>query len=141
MTKKIPVSRAKTAYGLLSEVIKLILEEPLRYNQGVWLLQQGGDPLDAEYDAPQGFPACGTVGCVAGWVTTLKLKRVTNRTVFADRAAKILGLDEHQENELFSDVLADMNLLRQTPEYAKAGAAHIRKFQQRYSSQLRATKV
>jgi hypothetical protein len=28
-----PVSKAKTAYGLLSEIRKLILEEPKRYDQ------------------------------------------------------------------------------------------------------------
>ncbi len=59
-------TRAKTAYGVLSEVRRLILDEPLRYDQTVLLVRR-----DEGYSRPMGFPKCGTVGCRAGWVTEL----------------------------------------------------------------------
>jgi hypothetical protein len=69
----IPKSKAKTAYGLLSEVRKLILEEPKRYDQGIYIARINGanDSVDLRSEYRQ-EPACGTVACVAGWVATLK---------------------------------------------------------------------
>jgi hypothetical protein len=59
----IRLSKAKTAYGLLRDVQKAVREEPRRANMGTFT-----DKVDPEaYNAP----ACGTVGCVAGWISIL----------------------------------------------------------------------
>lgn len=96
MTKNaMPVSKAKTAYGLLSEIRKLIIEEPKRYDQNSW--------STSVFVNPDALPACGTVCCVAGWVKTLK--DTANPTAAGMRvgeiAGDILGLDHKQRYELF----------------------------------------
>lgn len=60
--KAIPRSRAKTAWGLLQDVKRAILAEPKRVNMGVFI----EDKLPED-----GGPACGKVGCFAGWVSIL----------------------------------------------------------------------
>lgn len=149
-TTLIPKSRARTAYGLLSEIRALILAEPKRYFQGRFIARQNGKG-DADTKAPNGFPACGTVGCVAGWVATLTRGE---RFSYGDTeaiACDVLGLDRFtgQTRELFSasalDWDASGNIRRvlspQTKRYAMFGAAHIRKFQKKYRAQLLAKKV
>lgn len=62
----VPFSTATNAYDLLSDVIAAIQSEPRRLDMGQWLCiadSYGGDFSH--------FPACGTIGCVAGWVIFL----------------------------------------------------------------------
>ena len=59
-SQAIPTSKAKTAHELLGEVRRIILAEPLRYDQTSTLMYV--DPKEK----PDRYPACGTVGCVAG---------------------------------------------------------------------------
>lgn len=122
----IPKSKAKTAYGLLSEVRALILAEPKRYDQARWISHGSGD----------NYPRCGTIGCVAGWVDTLKPSR--GRHV-VDRASAVLGLDYWKSSELFDGAAASGN--GQTVRHAKLGAAHIRRFQKSNRAELLAKKV
>jgi hypothetical protein len=61
--KLIPLSRAKTAYGLVQDVKRAILSEPKRANMGV---------IEDTFKPEHGGPACGTVGCFAGWVCLLR---------------------------------------------------------------------
>jgi hypothetical protein len=130
---RIPKSRAKTAYGLLSEVRKLILTEPLRYDQNELLVFEDSDNWYGE------FPSCGTVGCRAGWV--IMLKSIEPKRVFDiwDRAEKILGLTEGQASELFTSLGATGK--GQSIEHARSGAQGIVEFQKKYSTQLRAKRV
>lgn len=138
MKNLIPKSRAKTAYGLLSEIRTLILAEPLRYDQRETLCIIPKDRLDSGTNAP----ACGTIGCVAGWVGALKASRptrfVTNGNVL-EYAGRKLGLDSGQGSELFGAYQS--GFADRGPEHAKAGAAHIAKFQKKYRRQLLAKKV
>lgn len=131
---KIPKSKAKTAYGLLSEVRTLILAEPLRYNQHDWLSRK-----EDHGDLRIRFPACGTVGCVAGWVATLKAGRKFSWMDSDVIAAPLLGLSEFQAHELFRASAADGS--PQTIQHAKSGAKHIAAFQKKYRTQLLAKKV
>lgn len=131
----LPKSKATTAYELLSEVRRLILEEPKRYNQEHVFT----DPVNR--NAPQ----CGTIACVAGWVAVLKgLDR--NRDIMS-QAANVLGIDDTEADELFSgaaiDEIAGCNTAPMigTPEYASYGAQHIAKFQKKYAAQLKAKRV
>lgn len=138
-----PKSKAKTAYGLLSEIRKLILEEPKRYNQTDWLTR-GADRIEALY-GKDAAPSCGTVGCVAGWVTALKGDPDDSTAwphVVADR---VLGLSEFGINqlELFRGSAAGDR--GHTPgarkAHARRGAAHIARFQKKYAKQLKAKRV
>lgn len=60
--KSIPLTRATTAWGLLKDVQRALLSEPKRANMNVFKDTQSPE---------QGGPACGTVGCFAGWVCLL----------------------------------------------------------------------
>lgn len=131
-----PKSSAKTAYALLSAVKKAILDEPKRYTQKLYILH-ASDPDDCLM-AVRGMPPCGTVGCVAGWVTTLRGVKAPYERV-SQAAARILGLDGSQAGRLF---LADaVTGTPQTAAHAKNGAAHIERFQKEYAAQLKAKKL
>ena len=60
--KKIPLSNATTAWDLLKDVKRAITEEPKRASMRVYR---------QEILPNKGGPACGTVGCFAGWVSLL----------------------------------------------------------------------
>jgi hypothetical protein len=71
--KRLTFDKPTTAYGLLKYVIELIEQEPARYNQGTWaeLIRERYTPGEAKVKVhPRSgiLPACGTIGCVAGWV-------------------------------------------------------------------------
>jgi len=78
----IPRSRAKTAWGLLKDVRKAILEEPLRVDMG---------QVVGKLDPDDGGPACGTVGCLAGWTLLLAGKKYTIRVDWESAVEKLLG--------------------------------------------------
>lgn len=138
--KTIPKSKAKTAYGLLSEICDLIIAEPKRYNQTRFLAVQGGDERP-----PMGFPSCGTVGCVAGWVVALKDRRAIKYTDVEGVASSVLGLVDTQKYQLFSGNALNNNNGHgpdpQTKQHARAGVKHIRRFQAKYRAQLLKKKV
>lgn len=134
-----PRSHATNAYDLLNEVRTLILDEPKRYNQTIYLRRR-------QKPGQKGFPGCGTIGCVAGWVYTLKSRKrkSTDTDGVADEAAKILGIS-YDQRSLFSGEAANEAAGRhtkpQTRDHAKGGAAHIKAFQDEHEDQLRAKKL
>ena len=142
MSKKLaplPKSRAKTAYGLLSEVRQAILAEPKRYNQGLWLARVADGSVD-----PDEAPRCGTIGCVAGWVATLtSVDQTFEPRTCEETAGKVLGIDARQMMELFTnDALEGRTSASPgTARYANAGAAHIARFQKKYAKQLKAKAI
>ena len=72
--KPIPVSSATTAWGLLQAVKRAILEEPRRVNMNLYV-----SCINPSSSAPRGVPACGTVGCFAGWVAVLGRQHLASR--------------------------------------------------------------
>lgn len=144
MSAKLPKSKAKTAYELLSEVCVLIMNEPLRYDQQRFIARKGGKG-GADDSVSRAWPSCGTVGCVAGWVATLKTDDAFSYNMTAGIACNILGIDYDQSNELFNGAALRKDPKRQpkpqTVAHARAGVAHIRKFQKKYRAQLLRTKV
>lgn len=134
---------AKTAYGVLSYVRRLILQEPKRYNQwSVLMLDQRG----------RYAPECGTIGCVAGWVYAVTHPAITSSAVPGPGevmriAINILGLNETQASQLFGMTRAGDRASRsgdhvaEIKAHAKRGAAMIAAFQQQYAKQLKATKI
>jgi hypothetical protein len=135
--KSLPTSKAKTAYGLLSEIRALILAEPKRYNQHDVLDYVEPDEADA--------PACGTVGCVAGWTCVLKVRRLKAKWLEAeisvlDQAQEILGLSDGQAGLLFEGHIAGERC-GEIEAHADRGAAFIAAFQKRFARQLKAKAV
>lgn len=128
-----PKSKAKTAYGLLSEVRAIILEEPKRYDQCA-TIEQG---IEAEMIYGDQVPACGTVACVGGWV--LALKGYSQYTGGLETAWRILG---EPTNDMWNLFEADKAGSRDSlSAHAKRGAAHIAAFQKKYAKQLKAKRV
>lgn len=66
MSTRIYRSKATNAYDLVTDVIAAVLQEPRRLNMGFYLSDTTG-----ENDSP----ACGTVGCFAGWAIVLRFGR------------------------------------------------------------------
>lgn len=133
---QLPKSKAKTAYGLLSEVCAVVLAEPKRLRMSVPLRLNAHEFLD---DAP----ICGTVGCVAGWTVMLKLapREVIGST--CDAAATILGLTDTQASKLFYEFPSDHGDTSREGSrgHAKAEVKLIRKFQKTHAKQLKAKAV
>lgn len=84
----IPTSKAKTAYGLLRDVQRAILNEPKRADMECFVMSQ-----DQDEDGTTGdFPACGTVGCFAGWVTLLAGANSYNRSIRQNAATVAMNI-------------------------------------------------
>ena len=136
---RLPVSRATNAYNLLTKVKAVILEEPERFDQRVWW-------MDRRHWAGAWsvrWPACGTVGCVAGWVVALTHGRPNTLRLMGGMeisAGNILGLTDVQAVELFlyGPPMDGLTVTQaQTEAYARAGAQHIEQFQNRHEAQLK----
>jgi hypothetical protein len=140
-----PKSKAKTAYGLLSEIRALILKEPKRYDQRDYL--KTGDEAIGYYG--NNAPTCGTVGCVAGWVGALKggfKKFSLDDGSYIDDFATDVLFGQHANASELSDQLFDGEAAgprnNENPvAHAQRGAKHIAKFQKKYAKQLKAKRV
>lgn len=133
----LPKSKAKTAYGLLREVQKLALEEPKRMKMSITLAQKGTETWFDVPEYPVEYPACQTVGCIAGWVTVLK---PTGKPGVIDDAQAVLGLTDGQMEKLFMPP-ALCRQPGQTPAHARAVSRHIDRFIAKHGSQLKRKKV
>lgn len=155
-----PKSKATNAHELLDEIRNLILEEPRRYNQEDWLKKK----LDA-HDTSYNFPACNTIGCVAGWTVALKRSERTQRRMlqeeevtfghpFQETAQRILGLTDDQVSYLFNGSAVQDRLVKTsgnfierrvvrpgTKMYARLGYNHITRFMKKHEAQLKAKRV
>lgn len=131
----LPRTKAKTPIGILKAVAKAILEEPRRYNQQDWGSRY--DAATVKRDAT--LPACGTVACVAGWVTVLTRPTRVENVPLGDAqiiAARRLGLSRQMsQGELYERLFSPSAFSRVrhgkmlTPrEYARAGVRHIERF-------------
>jgi hypothetical protein len=109
-------------WEILKAVCKVIADEPKRYDQYVTLDRD----IESEY-----YPACGTVGCVAGWTVVLCGR---GSPLYATLGAQdILGLTDDEAFDLFREDAAG-NKRRfvgggATPlAHARRGIAHIKRF-------------
>lgn len=81
--------KPKTAYGLLMAVKRVILAEPKRVNMDLWL-----DKHVTPENSGDSAPACGTVGCIAGWCKAVMGRRLPAHVV----THRLLGFKmEHNE--------------------------------------------
>lgn len=94
------MKKLKLNVKLLEKIKKHLKEEPKRYHQGKWVEEV------SVWDA--NAPACGTVGCIAGWAVLLSVPKkrwsfwFRREESIKDRASKLLGLDYNQTNYLFA---------------------------------------
>lgn len=130
MTKKIPTSRAKTAYGVLSDIARLTQREPKRMRMAAW----GGEANNAGYLDSRLLPACNTVGCIGGWTNLL------TGTTGSCHAETVLGLTREQANDLFYGPLCTEDG-QGTVRHARRVVGLIRRFQRAHRQQLLAKKV
>lgn len=137
VSKLIPLSKAKTAYGLLRDVQKAIASEPKRANMGTF----------TETLSPaEGGPACGTVGCFAGWVSLLAGQGMISNDI---GARKLLGYDLNYHfggsgsGYVFNSGSGDacVHFQSGTPEHARAVVQRIEGFIQRNLKALKARRL
>ncbi len=93
---------------MLRKVIAHILDEPLRYDQDeVLVYQEPGESFFYTIIGERKVPQCGTIGCLAGWVTALSLSKKKAEEVDPIKfAANKLGLSGYQRNSLFGGVFS-----------------------------------
>lgn len=138
---KLPVSKAKTAYGLLSEIAALAIAEPKRIRMSKWLATQ----TVKDYGASA--PACGTVGCIAGWGAVLVGTKKERAAMLSGYfgvdglgiAGRIFGLSKDATYSLCTT--DGMCFTEGTPPHAREVIHRIRRFQKRYKAQLLAKRV
>lgn len=145
-------SHAATAYELLADVRRAILEEPKRYNQEVWRIRGKRHIVNAGFDAP----SCGTMACVAGWTVALAKpaafkKMETWRIV--EQALQLLSgpndsdlrweaRDLFDGNGVFDEYEGDGDAPEPgTRAYARLGARRIARFMKEHKIKLRAVKL
>jgi hypothetical protein len=138
----LPTSTATNAYDLLSDIAKLALEEPKRIYMSVVLTQKDVNIPTAPCIDPsivQFYPACETVGCIAGWVNILTGCPIEE--CGDDRwAAQMLGLNWPQRMNLFTpDWWEDEE--GQTLEHAIKVVQHIAAFQAKFEDQLKSKSI
>lgn len=175
MEMKTPrLTEAMSAYDYLrGPLVDAIREEPARIRMADWLRTDRdaaersrawivGHWLDGGYDAEDlgdygltvadvaalsapRWPACDTVGCVAGWTVAMirpsLIGRVVNGYSFdvRDGAKGLLGLvSREQASELFEPSHLVRDPQQGQPAHAERVVAHILDFTDRYADQLRA---
>ena len=141
--KAIPRSKAKTAWGLLKDVRKAILDEPLRVNMKT---------VVAKRKPSEGGPACGTVGCLAGWTLLLAGKRFSYCHV-RDWSLDVESLLGGRINIDFNTVVGRRYVFNSgdgdrcawtipgTPEHAEAVVARLDKFMEINKTALKKKKL
>lgn len=140
-----PTSNARTAYGLLNAIARIVSDVPERLDMSRVCYR--GDALESwarMSDAP--VPDCLTVGCIAGWTLVLTGHTREHEQNPDDTvpAQIVLGLSQlGQAHELFypEALVGGPSGERQTRQHALDTVAHIRAFQRKYKTQLQATPI
>ena len=142
---RLPVIRRPiSAYKLLDKILDVVRKEPRRLRMSGWGATAAHDPTGEYPDNKQMQPACGTVGCLAGWAVTLmrdpKKANVNDRESWggaAVGAALLLGFNGPNEvGGLFSGVTKTKD---GTAAHVKEVALRVRKFQEDHKKRLKAT--
>lgn len=132
-------SNAKTAYGLMSDIVAYILEEPKRIYMAAWAIQ---GKEDIQYELGSDGPMCGTVGCIAGNALVLTNQKLPSSGV-GRIAKRVLGGDDIDLwdglEALFTDI--DVSAAYGTKKYARIVAKRIAQFQKKHEAELRAVRI
>jgi hypothetical protein len=149
--KPIPQSKATNAYDLLGDVITAIKEEPKRVYMEDWIKRgrQLNLMLKAEGLEKEDGPACGTVGCIAGWTTLLAARKPRASSVHGV-AQRLLGaIDEYGSIRNYALYVATYTLFTTnfpdakygTEKYAQHVIRNIREFRKAWQKELLATPI
>jgi hypothetical protein len=161
--KKARRSNAKTAYDLLTDCTRYMLEEPLRVNMIDWswrgkkrilsMITELNIRMEGKrHRIPLLAPVCNTVGCIAGTGLILKGKRPRNEcdaalTMFSGEPVTYSGYSSDHGLSHFQKALknlfcnTDVAATYGTMKYAKIVVKRIRKFQKTYQDDLLAVSV
>lgn len=90
------MENVNNAASLLRKVSQHIMEEPKRCDMDYWMLR--GITMRQCKDEDH-RPACGTVGCIAGWIKVLSGSEETDSAYRV--ASGLLGLTGHKGDSLF----------------------------------------
>lgn len=137
-----PISTAKNSYTLLDDVKKVVLEEPRRVWMDNW--KANIDYVCKMTGAKKG-PACGTIGCISGWVTFLKpdanqsAMSGENVLVPNDGSDERRNLRDVLHTDLFYDTEVDAKY--GTKKYATIVAKRITAFQKKWATELKAVTI
>lgn len=82
---------------LLKKVRAHILEEPKRLFMPGFLARKVSD----DDEGAERYPACGTIGCYAGWIYELSGEHGDEGVKLSMKAADLAGLDHVSANRLF----------------------------------------
>ncbi len=132
-------STATTAYALLDDLVTLVERDPLRMYLADWIVTDPSEQLTIATCFR--VPACGTLGCIAGWICLLTNTR-THSAMAGIAARDILG--KPTVVDLFSApvVLPQQSSSQYgTPAYARLVIDRIRSFQREHEAHLRAQPV
>lgn len=119
----IPRIRTKTitAADLLRRIRDIVLEEPKRLDMDRWVTMFRGSTLGAIDDrrVDKHGPACGTVGCIAGWGAVLLRQAGANVSDLRDWAGgcqmrRALGLWDYSNRE---GLHTDLFVYNPSPEF------------------------
>jgi hypothetical protein len=114
-------------YGVCADVVRVVLAEPKRADMTCAIKR--AHPY-------QGGPACGSVGCFAGWMNLIVFGWAAERGMPIQRAEEMLGPDVDMytvgryKNDVFNSGRGDQcdSTEPQTAEHARAVANRIRRF-------------
>jgi hypothetical protein len=146
----VPKASAENAYELLEQVVEAIKEDPKRYNQHLWVTngeRNGGySPITfmpQDYpDIRLNMPACGTMGCVAGWVSVMtKGPKEAMQLNAQGHAQIVLGITDMQAERLFAGHAAGERDHESPEAHAARGIRHIQRFMKANAAQLKAKKL
>ena len=138
----IPHSHATTSWELLEDVVKTIDQEPKRFDWAIWT------NTDADYYLPaQDAPACGTTGCIAGWVNLLTASDERGvrspwdarswfpRELATELSALFLGMGDYSHGPL------ERGRGETCTEYVARGLSAIRAFMEKHEEALKAHSI
>lgn len=134
-----PIIRAKriTAKDLLLRIKAIVLDEPKRLDMRWWVSRwKGKRTHDACVDPPA--PACGTVGCIAGWGALL-LRGASAPPLRGSKAARLMTRlvkpDGRDEADLDPEWVVD-DLFDATTDSRPGTRAHAREVSKRIDGYL-----
>ncbi len=114
--------QSMTPIEIFDEIEAMILEEPKRIRMELFRFYMTDLPEDQR-------PACGTVGCIAGWAVAIGLnvrgEKFEKVVEIEDMAQDFLDLNDRQTVRLFYEFPEEP---WGTKEYAEAVVAHMEEF-------------
>lgn len=140
------ITKPMTAWEFYTYLIKVMKAEPARVKQDLWMAQGKNVACAIKNDEHAAAPACGTVGCTAGWGTfLLGYDKFPGEYKAADLMGLGMLLQDSYSNALFepngyNDVIP-IGVPSGTRQYMRYVVKGIREFMKEHREQLKRTLV